>query len=112
MGFTCAPKGSLTVTMSAANAAAASIPADALNLGSTAIQPAGVNTPAEPAGTLHLVDGWEPLCGGDRVRFVFPGRQVAGDRTCPACVQATLPKPRTAARPAARPAARSRARAS
>src|SRR3954470_2208044 len=69
-----------------------------VDLGSSSIQPGGMHAPAAPAGTLHLVDGWEPLCGGERVRFVFPGRQAAGDDTCPACVKATLPRPRAAAR--------------
>jgi hypothetical protein len=68
-----------------------------IDLGSSSIQPGGMHAPAVPAGTLHLVDGWEPLCGGARVRFVFPGRQAADD-TCPACVKATLPRPRAAAR--------------
>ena len=67
-------------------------------LGSTSIQPGGTHAPAAPAGTLHLVDGWDPLCGGERVRFVFPGRPAEGDVTCPDCVQATLPRPRPAAR--------------
>ena len=71
--------------------------------GSTAIQPAGVRGHSAPAGTLHLVRGWDPLCGADRVRFVFPGRAPVADETCPECVQASLPRPR---------APRSRARAS
>jgi len=84
-------------------------------LGSTSIQPDGRAFGSAPAGSLHLVDGWDALCGSGRVRFVFPGR-VAAEDTCPECVQATRPKPRSttrpAARPAARPATRSRARAS
>jgi len=72
-----------------------------VDLGSTSIQPGGRQAPAAPAGTLHLVAGWEPLCGGERVRFVFPGRPVPGEDTCPACVKATLPRPRTAARSSA-----------
>jgi hypothetical protein len=85
-------------------AAATKAPVALPDVGSTSIQPGGLNGPALPAGTLHLVEGWEPLCGGERVRFVFPGWDTPGDRTCPACVQATLPRPR--------PATRSRARAS
>lgn len=69
-----------------------------IDLGSTSILPGGMHAPAAPSGTLHLVDGWEPLCGGERVRFVFPGRQAPGEATCPACVKATLPRPRAAAR--------------
>ena len=72
-----------------------------VDLGSTSIQPGGIQAAAAPAGTLHLVAGWEPLCGGERVRFVFPGRPVPGEDTCPACVKATLPRPRTAARSSA-----------
>ena len=26
-----------------------------------------------PAGVTHVVDGWKPVCGEPRVRFVFPG---------------------------------------
>jgi len=39
-----------------------------------------------PTGVTHLVDGWQPLCGGPRVRFVFPGCTVddAAD-LCDAC---------------------------
>ena len=88
--------------MAAPKASAASTPVTVIDLGSTSIQPGGIHAPAEPSGTLHLVDGWAPLCGGERVRFVFPGRQAAGDLTCPACVKATLPRPRPAARSRAR----------
>src|SRR4051812_43909471 len=84
-------------------------------LGSTSIQPAGQHGACAPAGALHLVAGWDALCGSGRVRFVFPGR-AAADGTCPDCVQATRPKPRTATRPATRTATRAatrgRARAS
>src|SRR3954471_17161364 len=69
-----------------------------IDLGSTSIQPGGMHAPAVPAGTLHLVDGWEPLCGGERVRFVFPGRQAPGDTPCPPCARAPRPRPRAAAR--------------
>jgi hypothetical protein len=79
-------------------------------IGSVAIVPGGPNGSAEPAGTLHLVQGWEPLCGGERVRFVFPGRRVDKTSACPECAAATVPRQRTT--PAARPATRTRARAS
>src|SRR3954471_18134295 len=69
-----------------------------IDLGSTSILPGGMHAPAAPSGTLHLVDGWEPLCGGERVRFVCPGRQAPGEATCPACVKATLPRPGAATR--------------
>lgn len=29
-----------------------------------------------PGGLTHLVEGWHPVCGGDRVRFVFPNRSL------------------------------------
>lgn len=63
-------------------------------VGSTALEPAGVRGTGAPAGTLHLVRGWEPLCGADRVRFLFPGRAPVAEETCPECVAATLPRPR------------------
>lgn len=88
-----APKTALKTSAQSSAQSAVTV----IDLGSTSIQPGGMHAPALPAGTLHLVDGWEPLCGGERVRFVFPGRQAADD-TCPACVQATLPRPRAAAR--------------
>jgi hypothetical protein len=83
---------------SAAKPAVTAVDVTVIDLGSTSIQPGGIHGPAAPSGTLHLVDGWEPLCGGERVRFVFPGRRSAGDDTCPACLQATPPQPRPAAR--------------
>src|SRR3954454_20807118 len=89
-----APKTALKTTLKTTAKPAVTV----IDLGSTSIQPGGMHAPAVPAGTLHLVDGWDPLCGGERVRFVFPGRQAPGDDTCPACVQATLPRPRAAAR--------------
>jgi len=94
----------LTVHMAAAKASTAPTPVAVRVLGSTSIQPGRHNGPAAPAGTLHLVEGWEPLCGGERVRFVFPGRHADAPETCPECLKASLPRPR--------PAARSRARAS
>src|SRR3954451_1049044 len=90
-----APKTALQTTLK--TTAKAAVPVTATPLGPTPTQPGGMHAPAAPAGTLHLVDGWEPLCGGERVRCVSPGRQAAGD-TCPACVRATLPRPRAAAR--------------
>lgn len=94
----------MAATKTSASAVAETEPAvSGHEFGSTAIQPAGVRGTAAPAGTLHLVRGWEPLCGADRVRFVFPGRAPVADQTCPECVQASLPRPR---------APRSRARAS
>ena len=102
------PAKSTPAKSTAAKPAAAKPAADVVVLlGSTSIQPAGRQGGSAPAGSLHLVDGWDALCGSGRVRFVFPGR-VAAEDTCPECVQATRPRPR----PAARPATRSRARAS
>ena len=73
--------------------------------------------PAAPAGTTHFVQGWEPVCGSARVRFVFPGRGDQLGATCPECVQAvavpkqrTASKPAPATRPSTRPAATTRAR--
>lgn len=77
-------------------------------LGSTLIAPS-TKGPANPAGTTHLVEGWQPVCGGDRVRFVFPGRGVDA-ATCPDCAEvaqgsrasvtavAAVPRQRAAAR--------------
>lgn len=67
---------------------------------------------AVPAGTTHLVEGWEPICGGGRVRFVFPGRVVDLPATCPDCAQAvaptSVPVPVPRQRAATRPTARTR----
>lgn len=79
-------------------------------VGSLSLVPAGRDGGAEPGGTLHLVDGWEPLCGGQRVRFVFPGRVVEADKACPECTAATMPRQRASAAP--RATARTRTRAS
>ena len=58
---------------------------------------------AGPGGTTHFVNGWEPLCGSDRVRFVFPGQGPELSANCPDCVQAvSIPQQRTAAKPRAR----------
>jgi len=55
---------------------------------------------AVPAGTTHFVDGWDPLCGSERVRFVFPGRGPELGATCPECVQAVaVPRQRTSSKP-------------
>ena len=74
-------------------------------VGSALIAPS-TKGPADPAGTIHLVDGWQPVCGGARVRFVFPGR-VLEAATCPDCAEvaqgsrasvtavASVPRPRT-----------------
>lgn len=61
---------------------------------------------AGPGGTTHFVDGWEPVCGSERVRFVFPGRSDQLSANCPDCVQAVrvpvgVPRQRTASKPAA-----------
>jgi hypothetical protein len=80
-------------------------------VGSVALVPGGPNGTGQPAGTLHLVHGWEPLCGAERVRFVFPGRPVDPSAACPQCAAAATPRQRTTAA-AARTPARSRARAS
>jgi hypothetical protein len=46
-----------------------------------------------PAGTVHVVDGWVPVCGGDRVRFVFPGRDPETvEPTCADCSAAVVPR--------------------
>jgi hypothetical protein len=46
-----------------------------------------------PAGVTHLVDGWQPLCGAGRVRFVFPGRSVdAVTEVCDDCRAVATPK--------------------
>jgi hypothetical protein len=79
-----------------------------LEVGSALLLPS-VQGPAAPAGTAHLVDGWQPICGGDRVRFVFPGRDVDLGTICPDCTQAVAPRQRSTERP---PAPRSRTRAS
>lgn len=79
----------------------------ALEVGSALIAPSAQG-PAGPAGTTHLVEGWESICGGGRVRFVFPGRVVDLATTCPDCVQAVapaqvpVPRQRAATRPTAR----------
>src|SRR5436853_439879 len=65
--------------------AAVQTPTATFDVGSLSIVPAGSNGSSAPAGTLHLVHGWEPLCGGERVRFVFPGRRVDTAAACAKC---------------------------
>lgn len=72
---------------------------DSFDVGSVSIVAGGARGSAAPAGTLHLVHGWEPLCGGERVRFVFPGRGVDASEACPECAAAVMPRQRTAAAP-------------
>lgn len=95
--------------------AATSSRTSALEVGALAIAPAPRGATV-PSGTTHLVEGWEPVCGGTRVRFIFPGRSAELTATCPECADAlaATPRPRPATRstPAARPAPRTRARAS
>ena len=58
--------------------------------------------PAGPGGTTHFVAGWEPVCGSDRVRFIFPGRGEEIGANCPDCVQAVaVPRQRTPSKSAA-----------
>jgi len=54
----------------------------------------------KPAGTVHVVDGWQPLCGVGRVRFVFPGRapEQIEDNGCAECLAAVAPVPGTRTR--------------
>jgi hypothetical protein len=41
---------------------------------------------ALPVGVTHVVDGWDPVCGGARVRFVFPGCTLDdAPEVCAAC---------------------------
>lgn len=62
-----------------------------LHVGSRAVVSGGARGEAAPSGTVHLVDGWEPVCGGERVRFVFPGRTLDASAGCPACAKAVAP---------------------
>jgi hypothetical protein len=64
-----------------------------LTVGSTGVASARDGR-SEPAGTSHLVDGWDSVCGAGRMRFVFPGRAADGGATCPDCVAAVVPAPR------------------
>ena len=58
-----------------------------------------------PAGVTHFVDGWEPLCGSERVRFIFPGRGDELGANCPDCVQAVaIPRQRTGSKAASKSA--------
>jgi hypothetical protein len=91
-------------------AATAPTRATVLEVGSALLAPS-TQGPAGPAGTAHLVEGWEPVCGGERVRFVFPGREVDPATTCPECTQAVAVAPpvprqrRTTTTPRSRPKA-------
>jgi hypothetical protein len=39
-----------------------------------------------PSGTVHVVDeAWRPLCGAQRVRFMFPGADPRDVSSCPEC---------------------------
>jgi len=39
-----------------------------------------------PIGVTHVVQGWQPVCGGPRVRFVFPGCTLDdAPEICDAC---------------------------
>jgi hypothetical protein len=64
-----------------------------LTLGSTSIA-ARRDGGADPAGVVHLVEGWLPACGGPRVRFLFPGRPVELADACPDCAATVAPVPR------------------
>ena len=56
-----------------------------LIVGADAVLP-GPGGTTDPGGTVHVVHGWLPLCGGDRVRFVFPGRDPQSVKpTCADC---------------------------
>ena len=86
---------------------------DAFEVGCVSIVPGGARGSAAPSGPLHLVHGWEPLCGSERVRFVFPGRGVDAAEACPDCAAAAMPQRTTTTRTPARTTtgARSRAKA-
>lgn len=44
-----------------------------------------------PGGVAHVVDGWLPVCGEPRVRFVFPGATIEdATEVCPACTKGAL----------------------
>jgi hypothetical protein len=46
---------------------------------------------ARPVGVTHLVDGWQPVCGGARIRFVFPGATLAdAAEVCDDCAGAAI----------------------
>ena len=55
---------------------------------------------ALPAGVSHVVDGWLPVCGERRVRFVFPAATLDDvTEVCEACTGAAarlVPKQRRA----------------
>lgn len=44
-----------------------------------------------PVGVTHVVDGWQPVCGEPRVRFVFPGCKLdEAAEVCPACTKTAV----------------------
>jgi hypothetical protein len=55
-----------------------------------------------PVGVTHVVDGWQPVCGEPRVRFVFPGCTLDDvTEVCPACTNGAVrrvPRQRRASR--------------
>jgi hypothetical protein len=54
----------------------AASPAAATFVGADSVVVQGTAT--RPAGTVHVVDdGWRPLCGAPRVRFMFPAEDPA-----------------------------------
>src|SRR5438270_6656162 len=69
-----------------------------LELGSSAAASGGDRGEAAPSGTVHLVDGWDPVCGAERVRFVFPGRVSDAAADCPACAATVATSSRRLAR--------------
>ena len=47
---------------------------------------------ADPSGDVHLVDeSWLPTCGGTRVHYIFPGRDIstAAGKLCDTCATAS-----------------------
>jgi len=67
------------------------LPASNVVVGSDGVG-AGPGGTAVPAGAVHAVAGWQPLCGADRVRFVFPGRDPkTAQSSCPECAAALAP---------------------
>lgn len=47
-----------------------------------------------PHGAVHLADAaWMALCGGGRMRFLFPAMTTASD-VCTSCVEAVATKQR------------------
>ena len=65
-------------------AEAAKIPAADVVLGANDIVTLSGGASA-PSGDVHVVDGWLPVCGGERVRFRFPAASGADAVTCKDC---------------------------